>query len=458
MPEFNNPTPPLAGGTSARTEILSGYVFQSGIHKPEHSSILTYKYPQYYMTTMIDRLGASQPYGSNLISWNILDRTRKSAAVSGAPTAGGGTGVNTATFTTDIPSVFASGDLGYFLVGDVLRFPSGDLGRVTASTEDTLFQELAVIKLGGGFWSEAIVDTQTFGHAFSAFEEASDAPTGRLYLPTEDYNVMTTVRRSFEISGSEFTNKTYLGDGSSWYFSVEDIEMKEFAKDIEHAVVFGKRDKDSLVGSNKLNISRGVLDWALTEGVNTGFVGATGVAEADIMEHIRGLLLQNASNEIYVLCGSQFLLDLQIALRDYAMNGAVNYGAFGNNTAGLDFQTYKLLGKTVHFAYYELFDDTTVVPRPAAATATVIDFSNCSLWLDFGSTTGGQKLISLYHKELDGQVRKFIHAYEVGMMNPSGANGGMVSSGKDSFKIHYLSEFGVKVLNPERLGVLRATT
>lgn len=46
MPANGYPTPPLVGGTSARSTILENYVFQSGIHDPEHSKILTYKYPQ----------------------------------------------------------------------------------------------------------------------------------------------------------------------------------------------------------------------------------------------------------------------------------------------------------------------------------------------------------------------------------------------------------------------------
>lgn len=46
MPAYGNPTPPLVGGNSVRQPILEGYVFQSGIHDPEFSKILTYKYPQ----------------------------------------------------------------------------------------------------------------------------------------------------------------------------------------------------------------------------------------------------------------------------------------------------------------------------------------------------------------------------------------------------------------------------
>jgi hypothetical protein len=99
-----------------------------------------------------------------------------------------------------------------------------------------------------------------------------------------------------------------------------------------------------------------------------------------------------------------------------------------------------------------------MVPYVGTASATKINFSNFSLWLDLGTDQAGTKLISLKYKSHQGNSRKFIHAYEVGMMNPEGANGGMVSNGKDSFLIHYLSECGVEVRLANRLSILRATS
>jgi hypothetical protein len=46
----------LVSGNTSRDPILSNYVFESGLHDPEWSKILTYKYPQYYLTTMMDSM------------------------------------------------------------------------------------------------------------------------------------------------------------------------------------------------------------------------------------------------------------------------------------------------------------------------------------------------------------------------------------------------------------------
>jgi len=277
-----------------------------------------------------------------------------------------------------------------------------------------------------------------------------------LYLPTEEQNALTILRRSLKITGSEFTNRTYLGDGSAWYFTMEDLEMKEFAKDRELLVMFGKFENSFTTIPSKKS-TRGIWDYVNTYGVKNGFAASTGVAEEDIQDHIKELMLQGSSNAITVLAGADFMVDFQRAMKDYVLNGGVDYGQFGNQLVGLDITTYKFLGKTIYLAYYELFDDVEVVPA-VAASSTAANFSNTSLWLDMGTDSTGQKLISLKHKELDGVSRKYIHGWESGMMKPDGSVGGEVSNGDDSFKVHMLSEIGVEVRLANRMGILRATS
>ena len=451
MPVNGTPTPPLVGGNSVREPILQSYVFQSGIHAPEVSSILTYKFPQYYLTSLLDRLNAEETIEQDVWSWFVMDRTRSGSAVNGAVVTGGGTGVTTATIETGYAWTATNG--GYLIVGDTIRLESGQIARVTATRQGTVVntvQQVDLVSQSGANWAVAIATGDTFGHLASAFGEASSAPDGRLYLPTEEYNCIQRIRRSFSISGSEFTNKTYINGGEAWYFEKEDIEMKELARDKEAAIMFGVRN------TAEPKSTKGLWEFAIDDGINNGFAAATGVTETDIQDHMKDLLIQNVSNDIYALTGAQFFADAQRALRDYQ----VEDGKLGPKMAGLDFQSYKFMGKTVHFAYYEMFDDPEVLPAPqgGAATASKVDFSNASLWLDMGAENNGKSLITLKYKSNGGNNRKFIHAYEVGMMNPNGENGGLVSSGDDSFKIHYMIECGLEVRLPNRLGILRATS
>ena len=450
MPAQGYPTPPLVGGTTVRNPILEGYVFQSGIHDPEHSKILTYKYPQYYMTALLDKIGAASPVAQDKFSWSIMDRTRKGASVTAV--ANGTTA--TATLTLNITSAVASGDKGYFIVGDVIRTEAGELGRVTVVSEAGGFQTIDVVRVLGGNWSTALINTgYVIGHVFEAFGEGTNGPEGRLFLPVEDFNVTTILKRAVKISGSEFTNRTILGEGKAWYWTVEDILMKEFARDRELLVMFGEKSSTGVL------VSKGILSWVTGEGIINGYSSTTGVTEQDIQDHIEDLLPEGGSNEFLVLCGSRFLAKAQAALKDYAIQGAINYGSLGKNMAGLDFAGYRFLGKTVYFAYYELFNDSAVVPYAGTPSASKIKFSDFSLWLDLGSDSAGQKLISLKYKEHGGQQRKFIHKVIAGMMSPNGGSeGGFAASSFDGFEVQLLSEIGVELRLANRMGILRANS
>lgn len=448
-PGIGYPSSALTSGTTSRATLLESYVFAAGLHEPEHSKILTYKYPQYYLTTLLDKLGADEPVSQSVFSWSTMDRTRKSGTVSSVAN---GTSA-TATITTDIVSVTASGDLGYFIIGDVIRLESGELGRVTAIGESGGFQTIDVVRVVGGNWSTSLVlAAMVFGHVFSAFGEASTGPNGRLFLPTEEYNYTQIIRRGIKVSGTELTNKTMLGDGKAWYFTVEDIVRKEFAKDRELVVLLGEQASGTVKGT------KGILSYISASGIINTYASATGVQEADFQDHIADLLPEGGSNEYLVLCGSTFLKNAMKALKDYAINGAMSFGTLGKNMAGLDFAGYKFLGKTVYFAYYELFDDPKVFPFSGTPSSSKINFKDFSLWLDLGSDSAGQKLISLKYKAHGGISRKFIQKTIPGMMTFGGGNDGFAAHSGDYVEIQWLSEIAVQVRLANRMGILRANS
>jgi hypothetical protein len=395
------------------------------------------------MTALLDMLGASSGVGQTTWSWNIQDRTRAKANISGATINGS---LSSATFTTDLESP------GYFIVGDTVRSEAGKNFRVTALGASGGFQTITVVKVGGGnIATSDINNSEVISHIGSQFEEGSEAPDGRVFTPTEDYNNLHILRRSHKITGTAFTDRTWLNDGKSWYFTIEDLLMKEFALDRELTIMFGTRDNTS-----NRKATRGILDYVLSSGIVNTYSDSTGLTENDIQEQIRLMMIEGCSNEITVLCGSAFMADVQRALKDYHINGAIDYGKFKNNTFGLDVQHYFYMGKTIHFTYYQLFDDAISLPFSGAPTASKIDFSKFSLWVDLGGDDSGRSLIQLKHKELGGVSRKFIMNYEAGMMSPSGVSSGLVSNGFDGFKVNYLSEIGVEVRLANRMGILRA--
>jgi hypothetical protein len=148
-----------------------------------------------------------------------------------------------------------------------------------------------------------------------------------------------------------------------------------------------------------------------------------------------------------------------VSLKDYKIHGSTP-DSLGSRMAGLDFSGYSFAGKTVYFAYYELFDDPAVLPFVSTPSATAVNFRDFSLWLDMGSDSSGRKLFTLKYKALNGAQRKFIHKIIPSMMtfDGSGEDGGFAANSFDGVEVQLLSEIGLELRLPNRHGILRANS
>jgi hypothetical protein len=441
------PSGALVSGNSVRNPILNGYVFNAGINSPEHSAFLTEKYKQFTMTSMLDRIGAYEGIPNDTFSWSVLDRTRLSGTVANL-TAGGTTSDTTATL--DFSDVVYSGtQLGYFLVDDIVRLDTGDLAKVTATSEASGFQSISITKMGAGNWTATIAASDIIGHAFTAFDEGSTGPSGRIFLPYEEYNYTQIFRRGVKVTGSALNQKSLLNGGKSWYWTAEDKMFEEHAADMERAVMFGVRTS---VGNKKT--FRGIWDRVVTggEGQVVNYGAGTGITESDLQSLISSMVREGSSNDIVLLCGSDAMVDIQQALKTYAVNGGVDYGSFGANTAGLDFNTYKFFGKTLLIKYYELFDDVKTLPFVGTPTGTKVNFRHVALALDMGSAD--EPLMKLKYRDGDGGQRKLIHKVIPGMHGDSSDMGGIAANSFDGWEVQLLSECSLEHRLPNRSGAL----
>jgi hypothetical protein len=415
------------------------YIFASGILSPEHSDFLSYQFPQYLATAILERIGRYEAVGQDVFSWSEMARTRKGATASAVSA----TGSATITVTTDIAVV--SGSDGYYIVGDQVLTETGVLARVSAVGASGGFQTITLTKADGTNWGVGnITAAEKIGHIANSFGEYSDAPKGRLYLPNERYNVIQTLRRSIYISGKALTNKTYFKD-KSWAYEQEMIELDEFSKDRENAIVFGQL---SAVGTDA-QTCEGIITTA-AGGVTTTYTGA--VTEQDIKDHITALKISSGATEYVVFCGAEFLSDAHTALQPYALSGGITYGSFGSaNMVGISLAGYKFMDTTVMFVHYPTFDDGQTLPHTSTATATKKNYSNFSAWFNMGGERG-KKYISLKYKELDKMQRKFILKTEDGMMG----DGAKVANGKDGKTTHLLSDISVEMRGKNKHGLLYA--
>lgn len=441
---ISNPSSDYTGPYSAvRSPILDGYIFNAGLNYPQVSSFVTEKFKKKFkLTTLLDRLGAYQATPNDTFSWFIQDRQRQSATISS-----GVTGLPTTSLTLTLDTVAAGANLGYFVVGDLVRTEAGTILRVNSVGDAGGFQTITVGRPDGGNITSGMLDnTEKIGHISTSFEEGSTGPNGRLYLPDEEYNYTQIFRAGTKVTGSALTQKTWVLDGKAWYWKNEDYMFEEFAYDQELNLMFGVR---SVSGTRKT--TRGLWDRIVTngEGQNQTFASGTGITETDLQAVITKLNRQAGSDELIAFCGSEAISDIEVALKHYYVNGGVDYGSLGANTVGLDTRTYKFGGKTIHFMHYPLFDDDKALPFTSTPTASKVNFRHVALLLDLGDTENGEPHIKLRYKEHDGEQRKFIHKVIPGMHGTGDDNGGIAANSFDGFEVQVLAECGVEFKNAQ---------
>jgi|GEM_PF-4719406 len=445
IPGISLPSSITGTGTLARQGLFENHVFNAGMEKPDISPVLTVKFPNYWLQSLTEKIqGGSREIFSNTHSWYVQDRTRKSATISSLTN---GT-TATATLVLDTPYDAASGNLGYFLVGDTVRVSeSGIIGRVTAvGNSGGTVQTVDVVRYDGANWATStILGTWHIGHVGTSFGEGSAAAGGfRTYLPTEDYNVTSIGRRAFKVTRDAMNQKTWIDD-ETWYYKSEDFEQKEFMRDVEATMLFGKRFKSTSIGGN--NQSRGIIEYVETSGKTVTYSSSLGVQESDLGEILRQLLVEQGSSDLIVLCGSKFLFDVQHSLGNRYRE--IPDTEKPRELAGLNFQGYQIAGRNLWFAYYELFTDTAILPN-IAASSTVKNFDNLGLILDFGVCEGGERNISMLYRNGARMIQKFIPGL--------GADGLTVSNSFDGVQGELLTEFMPKIILPNRCGMLYANS
>lgn len=447
IPAIQGPTSAFTGPYDAvRNPILTNYLFNAQLNKPEVSDIVTEKFAdKYKMTTLLNRLGAYKPVADKAYSWFVQDRQRASATVSA-----GVTGLPTATLTLTLDTVASGANLGYFIVGDLVRTETGLILKVTTVGDAGGFQTIVVQRPdGANIVSGDIANAEKIGHVATTFAEGSTGPNGRLFLPSEKYNYTQIFRRGCKVSGSALTQQSWVNGGAAWYFTNEDYMFDEFAYDQEVATMFGTRSVNS---AGDQTTTGGFIPSLIAEGQVVNFTTSTGISETDLQAISTLFMRQAGGNRKLGLCGSEAMADIQAALKGYVLNGAVSYG--NGAEVGLGIQSYKFAGLTYDFMHYPLFDDDKVLPFVSTSTSTKINWRHAVVFLDMGSSSAGEPNHSIMYRELAGEQRKFIHKIVAGMHGGSGDAGGVASNTFDGFEVSVLAEIGAKSVAPWNDGAL----
>jgi len=434
----NVPSSITGTGTTAAASVLSGHIFNAGLEQPEILRDLIVKFPNYWFSKLLDEVpDVSGEIESDIYTWNVMDRTRKSSELNYI------SGTGTAAVVVDAVDIAATGtNLGYFLVGDEVRvMETGVNYRVTAVSDNGGLQRLTLAAFDGGNIVTGDVDGYHAGHIATGFARGSSGSGGtRVYLPSSAYNVTNIHRRGATIERGVMSQKTYVDD-KSWYFKQEDIEQKEFMRDFHGKLLFGQRFKGTT------NQTRGLIEYAEGGANLVPFNSAVGVQESDWVTLAESLIVNQGSDDLVVLMGERIFLQNQQALAD-------RYRSIPNSEkpaqlAGLNFTSYEIGNKRFHFKYFDMFSDTAMLPS-VTPSSTAKDFKNVALVLDMGYATPGQRNIQVKYRK----GAKFIQKMITGMASP----GLTASNAYDGLQMELLCEFTSAVLLPNRLGLVYANS
>ena len=442
VPGTNVPSTISGSGTVKRDNgLFSTHLFNVGLEKPQVLPSLLIKYPKSYLLALTEKIKAKRDLYNETFVWNVMDRTRSAGTVTSVT---GNTGAS-AVITSNVAYTDANA-AGYWLPGDTIYIPdSGARGVVTAVGNSSGFQTVTVARPDGSNWSTGLLAAgMSFGHTGTNFGQGSAGSGGfRSYFPTSEYNISTIQRRGIKITRNALKDRTIIDpENGTWMHYLEDIEHKNMLTDIEGTTIFGTRHKNSSIGGR--NQSRGLLEYAESAGQSVTFSGVTGVQEADLKLLIENLVPQEGSDDLVLLTGVKLHSDLQSALGSNYRE--IPASEQPRQLAGLNFQSYHFFNKRIHFQYYDLFSNTTIVPH-VAASSTAKDFRNFGMALDFGMVETDKGTVPNIEM---GWLEPIMQKAVTGMASDSYE----ISDPFDGIQFELLCEFMPIVYAPQRLGLL----
>jgi hypothetical protein len=455
MAYVNERNPNNAAPNTIRTgNVDSTYVF-GGIQKPDFSDYITYRFPQYTITTLLSRIGRKNPVvGNDVFNWFEKGKFRQSVTTTTAPTGASGDTTGTVTVPT--------GTQASFLPGDVIRFENNAYGVVTAVTGaggNGASGTLSITALGASFGASIATSGIKFAHLYNLQQEYSDSPSGRVWNENQVSEYLGIMRRSVTCSTTQSSNMKYVKKSDSeWsYYYINEMEtMQEMAMDREMYILAAKSNGSATTGnvmSGRLG-GNGILPRVIADGVVGTYSSA--IAETDLAEQVRLMCLNSQGSEFTVLCGSSAYADAQFALRDYTLNGGISFGVFGNEglMTGINITKYKFMDKILNFVLYYPFANEALFPAPATSG---INWDKAMLFLNMGTDDRGNPLINLrYKQDLLGQSLEFRRTVQEGITSPEAGASASRSNGKDGFTVDFYSSIGVELRAANNHGLLYA--
>ena len=456
MAYVNTVNPNNAAPNTIKTgNVDSSYVF-GGIQKPDFSDYITYRFPQYTITTLLSRIGRKNPVvGNDVFSWFEKGKFRQAITSSGA------TGTTSDT-TGSVTYAAAAGIQATFLVGDVIRFENDAYGVITGLTGGGGAGASGTLNFNFlGSRTSNLSAGMRFAHLYNLQPEYSNSPSGRIWEENQVNEYLGIMRRAVTCSTTQASNMKWVkkSDSEASYYYINEMEtMQEMAMDREMYILAAKSNGSQTTGNvnsltNPLG-GNGILPRVIAGGVVGTYSSA--IAETDLAEQVRLMCLNSQGSEFTVLCGSSAYADAQFALRDYTLNGGISFGVFSGEglMTGINITKYKFMDKILNFVLYYPFANEALFPAPATSG---INWDKAMLFLNMGTDDRGNPLINLrYKQDLLGQSLEFRRTVQEGITSPEAGASASRANGRDGFTVDFYSSIGVELRAANNHGLLYA--
>lgn len=305
--------------------------------------------------------------------------------------------------------------------------------------------------------------------AYEEYSEEADILNYNTHFKMRNY--LTTVRLSYDITGSAFstvmavalkdpkTGKTsYL-----WAPFQEWTAMREWYKRVERSLVYNKSNvnKDgtcNLKGKNgrPVFIGAGLLEQVAPSNKRF-YTTLTAELLEDFLADLSYNVLGTNERKFIALTGEMGMREFDRVLKEKManlnlMDTVFVTGSGDNLSFGGQFKTYKMSnGIELTLKYFPLYDNLTYNRQLHPVTLKPLE-SYRMTFLDLGRRDGEANIVKVVRKD-----REFVNWCTAGSVTPDGyahSNTTVRSNAKDGYSVHFLGEMGIMVRDPRACGEL----
>ena len=418
-----------------------------GIHKRDVDEQMIKRYGDQGITGLLELLGDKKETSSHLFEHYEEDFYHNNFTGSIAAESG-----NQGTLTVSGDDDTAAGHHA-LRVGDLIQNAGGNIYLVQSGSALTWKVQLV------GAAETATLGSSEFVIIGNAYAEGTGQPDGLTPRVHHYQNNCQIIKETFEVTGTEATNITYLkvdspksGSGYLWYLKGEADTYNRFMDYCELACVLGQAGDANTVdtgdtGGSRVYLTEGLLPFMENKGQSMD-LGASAITMADFDAAVKSLDKFRGAKEMALYAGINLSLDIDDLLAAqgaYAAGGA-NYGTFANNkdmALNLGFNSFSRGGYTFHKKTYDLFN------HPSLLGATGFNYNGYGMCIPMDSqkdARSGEKVPSLRirYKAANGYSREMEHWLTGSAVLQNKTNQ------TDTLQCNYRSERGFEGFAPNR--------